>query len=289
MSKEIVIVFGSNGQLGQSIKHVIDKKNKLTHNFVFLSKQQSNILDKAALDIIFKTYLPKYVINCAAYTNVDLAEDNKEDAYAINVLGVKYLAQVCKRYKSCLIHISTDFVFEGNTLKFLDEDAICKPINYYGLTKLEGEQEIQNIITTHFIIRTSWLYSEFGNNFVKTMLRLGLEKESLQVVEDQIGAPTYAVNLAEFIIKIIEINSKKFGTYHYSNQGLCSWYDFSKSIFEYTNTPIKVYPVASSVFKTKANRPKFSVMSKQKVIRNFDIDISHWRTSLKKCLEKISL
>ena len=233
MCKEKILVFGANGQLGKSIKRVVDNKNKSEYDFIFLTKQQSNITDKDVLDVVIKTHLPKYVINCAAYTNVDVAEDEKENAYAINVLGVKHLAQVCKSYNSCLIHISTDFVFEGSTLKFLDENTICKPINYYGLTKLEGEQEIQTILNTHFIIRTSWLYSEFGNNFVKTMLRLGAEKESLQVVNDQIGTPTYAIDLAKFIIHIVEIKSEKFGVYHYSNNGLCSWYDFSKSIFDH--------------------------------------------------------
>ncbi len=286
--KNNILIFGANGQLGQSLKSVVANIESAIFNIVFLSKSVSDITNNAILEEVFKKYSPTYIINCAAYTQVDLAEDFKEEAYAINATGVKNIALLCKKYNSCLIHISTDFVFEGNKTSLLNEDDVCKPINYYGVSKLQGEQEIEKIVGEHFIIRTSWLYSEFGNNFVKTMLRLGSEKESLQVVNDQIGTPTYAVDLAKFIIHIIETESQKYGVYHYSNEGISSWYDFAKSIFEYTTNPIKIVPVASAEFKTKAKRPSFSVLDKTRAKTNLNIAIKHWRDSLKECLKKIN-
>jgi dTDP-4-dehydrorhamnose reductase len=285
--KKNVLIFGANGQLGQSLKSIVSDYTLPTFNFVFLSKDESNILNIETLEEVFIKYSPKYIINCAAYTQVDLAEDFKEEAYNINVTGTKNIAIFCNKYDSSLIHISTDFVFEGNKATLLKEDDICNPINYYGLSKLQGEKEIEKKIKEYFIIRTSWLYSEFGNNFVKTMLRLGNEKESLNVVNDQFGTPTYAVDLAEFLISIIDAESQKYGVYHYSNEGVSSWYDFSKAIFEYTNNSIKISPVASSEFKTKAVRPSFSVMDKTKVKTKLNIEVKHWRDSLKECLNKI--
>lgn len=287
MSKESIIILGSNGQLGKSLQYIIEKKDKVNYNFVFLSREQSDITDIVLLEDTFKKYQPKYIINCAAYTQVDLAEDNKEEAYKVNVTGVKNLAVLCDKYEVALVYISTDFVFEGKEAIIRKEIDACKPINYYGLSKLKGEKEVEGILKNYFIIRTSWLYSEFGNNFVKTMLRLSKEKEELGIIYDQIGSPTYAVDLANFIFTVIEKESKKFGVYHYSNEGLCSWYDFAKAIFEYKQTSIKVIPVTSLEFKTKALRPKFSVMSKEKVKSNFNVEVNHWRDSLKKCLNKI--
>ncbi len=288
MQKEI-LVFGANGQLGQSIKQIlVDSDKKEVDKFYFLSSNDADITKIEKLEEIFEKFQPKYIINCAAYTKVDLAEDEKEEANSVNCYGAKNLAVLCEKYKCDLIHISTDFVFDGKSIKLLDEDGECEPINFYGLSKLKGEKEIQNNLKRYFIIRTSWLYSEFGNNFVKTMLRLSEEKSSLNVVEDQIGTPTYAKDLANFILHLIDVRSEKYGVYHYSNLGLCSWYDFAKSIFEYSDSIMEVNPVSSIEYITKAKRPKFSVMSKRKVLNNFDIEIKHWRGSLKQCLSKIN-
>lgn len=286
MNSGNVVVFGSKGQLGQSLQFVINLQ-KNNYNFVFLAREESDITDIVLLENTFKKYRPKYVVNCAAYTKVDLAEDFKEEAFAINVSGAKNIAELCNDYGTTLIHISTDFVFEGEEATLKNEKSLCKPINYYGLSKLLGEKEIEKILKEYFIIRTSWLYSEFGNNFVKTMLRLAKEREELNVINDQIGSPTYAMDLAKFILTIIKQGSRNFGVYHYSNEGVCSWYDFAGSIFEYAKVSTKVSPITSLKYKTKAIRPKFSVMSKEKVKSNFNIEINHWRSSLKECLNKI--
>lgn len=286
MNNGNVVVFGSKGQLGQSLQSVTNLE-KNNYNFVFLAREESDITNIVLLENIFKKYKPKYVVNCAAYTQVDLAEDFKEEAFEINVSGTKNIAELCKDYSATLIHISTDFVFEGEKATLKNEKSLCNPINYYGLSKLLGEKEIEKILKEYFIIRTSWLYSEFGNNFVKTMLRLAKEREELNIINDQIGSPTYAIDLAKFLITIIKQKSRNFGVYHYSNEGVCSWYDFAVSIFEYAKVSTKVSPITSLKYQTKAIRPKFSVMSKEKVKSNFNIEINHWRSSLKECLNKI--
>ncbi len=282
-----VLVFGSNGQLGKAIKSVVDNFDLQFFKFIFLDKHEGDITNTTTLTTVFSSYNPAYVINCAAYTKVDLAEKDKETANKVNGIGSKNLAELCKKNNCILIHISTDFVFKGNTLKLLTETNAVNPINYYGVSKYNGELAIEKELPTYFIIRTSWLYSEFGSNFVKTMLRLAQEKDSLDVVSDQIGTPTYAVDLASFIIQIIQTKSTSYGIYHYSNEGLCSWYDFAKSIFEYANIAVNVSPVLSTAYKTVAKRPKFSVMSKAKTKATFSIRINHWRTSLKQCLEEL--
>ena len=285
--KSIILIFGANGQLGQSLKSIVANQKLDFFDFIFLPKEDSDITNFILLTKVFKKYSPNYIINCAAYTQVDLAEDFKDEAYSINVIGAKNIATLCKKFHSTFIHLSTDFVFEGNKTLILNEKDTCSPINYYGLSKLQGEEEIKKTIEEHFIVRTSWLYSEFSNNFVTTMLRLGKEKDSLNVVNDQIGTPTYAVDLARFIINLIEAESLKYGVYHYSNEGVSSWYDFAKAIFEYTNNSIKVNPVSSTEFKTKAKRPSFSVLDKTKTKTNLNTEIKHWRESLKECLKKI--
>lgn len=287
MSKGNIVVFGSNGQLGKSLQYIVENKDNESYNFVFLSREESDITDIIQLENIFKNYQPIYVINCAAYTQVDLAEDHKEETHSINVLGVRNIACLCNKYKTVLIHISTDFVYEGETATLKKETSLCEPINYYGVSKLLGEKEIEKNLEEYFIIRTSWLYSEFGNNFVKTMLRLAKEKNEISVINDQIGTPTYALDLAEFIYELVNNESKCFGIYNYSNEGVCSWYDFAYGVFEYSQSQTKVIPVTSLEYKAKAIRPKFSVMSKEKTKANFNVEVSHWRSSLKKCLNKI--
>lgn len=280
-----VLVFGANGQLGKSLQKVISREGTPHYNLIFISKNEADITKTSTLVPLFKQYTPSYVINCAAYTQVDLAEEEKEKAYQINVVGVQNISQLCEDYQACLVHVSTDFVFEGNTPILLKETDVCMPINHYGTTKWQGEQVIQQHLKAFFIIRTSWLYSEFGTNFMKTMLRLSKEKNSLSIVNDQIGTPTYAVDLATFIIHIIHQHKTEYGIYHFSNEGIASWYDFAKAIFEYSNRNIKVSPIASEEYPTKAKRPLFSAMNTMKVKKTFGRAIPHWRTSLASAIE----
>ncbi|MBC8052983.1 MAG: dTDP-4-dehydrorhamnose reductase [Sphingobacteriaceae bacterium] len=283
MSK--TLVFGASGQLGQCLK-VTAQKHAIS-DINFLPEDQADILNLEALQVIFKSESPEYCINCAAYTAVDKAEDEVDIARKVNRDGAENLALLCKQYNTTLIHISTDFVFEGNLARPLTETDSANPINVYGLTKLEGEQAIASAIQQFFILRTSWLYSEFGNNFVKTMLRLGSEKDELRIIADQIGTPTYAIDLAECIFHIVSNANKQYGVYHYSNEGVTSWYDFAKAIFDLGGLKLKTIPVKTSEYVTKAIRPAFSVMDKSKIKETFGIEIPYWRDSLEECVEKL--
>jgi dTDP-4-dehydrorhamnose reductase len=280
-----IIVFGASGQLGQCLQFVSQAKKIDTIHF--LPEQAANILDQAMLQDIFQQYKPAYCINCAAYTAVDKAEEEVDLARKINRDGARNLAQWCRDYDTTLIHISTDFVFAGDGNQPLSENAEASPINVYGLTKLEGEQAIQGLTDRYFILRTSWLYSEYGNNFVKTMLRLGQEKEELRVIWDQLGTPTYAIDLATCILEIIACGNQDYGIYHYSNEGATSWYDFAQAIFELSPAPVKVLPVRTTEFVTKAIRPPFSVMDKTKIKNTLKIGIPYWRDSLATCISRL--
>ncbi len=277
-----VLVFGASGQLGQCLKHLTDKKG--ITNVFFPPEEQANILSVEILTHLFKQYNPSYCINCAAYTAVDKAEDDVDMARKINRDGAENLAKLCAQFDATLIHVSTDFVFAGNTPLPLLEDDIAEPINIYGLTKLEGEQAIIANLSSFYILRTSWLYSEYGNNFVKTMMRLGAEKEELKIIADQIGTPTYAIDLADCILSIVANDKQAYGVYHYSNEGVTSWYDFAMAIFDIAHIGVKVYPVRTSEYVTRAVRPTFSVMDKAKIRRTLGISIPYWRTSLEKCI-----
>jgi dTDP-4-dehydrorhamnose reductase len=278
-----IVVFGSSGQLGQCLKVVSEASN--IDNVIFPAEEESNILDLKAIEAVFVKYKPAYCINCAAYTAVDKAEDDVEIARKVNKDGAANLAKFCETYSATLIHISTDFVFSGDKPFPLSEDDVAEPVSIYGLTKLEGEQDIIAATERFYILRTSWLYSEYGNNFVKTMIRLGKEKTELKIISDQIGTPTYAIDLAKTIFKIIEADNKAYGVYHYSNEGVTSWYDFAMAIFDLANITIKVLPVRTSEYVTRAIRPSFSVMDKTKIKEAFDMEIPYWRESLKKCIE----
>jgi len=277
-----ILVTGSNGQLGQSLKSLTSKNN---FEVVFLSKDILNITDSKSIDNILKEKFD-FCINCAAYTAVDKAEEEKELAYKINVLAPKLLAQACKKYETTLIHVSTDFVFNGEYFRPYLEDHKTHPISKYGETKLEGEIAIKSVLENFYIIRTSWLYSEFGNNFMKSMINLSKNRDELNIVADQIGTPTYAVDLAATIFKIIE-SQPNYGVYHYSNEGSASWYDFAKAIFEYSKIQIKVNPIPSTSYPTPAKRPYFSVLDKTKIKTNFNITIPYWRESLQKSLKAL--
>lgn len=284
-NKGKVIVFGGIGQLGQCISKLTTARN--IQDFVFLDEIVGNILDLEVLRSVFTSESPEFVVNCAAYTAVDKAEDEPELCEKINSTGAGNLAMLCAEFKATLIHISTDFVFEGDIAGLLKETDPAEPINVYGKTKLQGELEIAKHLEAHYILRTSWLYSEFAGNFAKTMLKLGAERDELSIIVDQVGTPTYGVDLAAVILNVIASANKAYGTYHYSNEGLCSWYDFAKAIFEISATELRVYPIPSSAYPTKARRPAFSVMDKTKIKTTFNLEIPYWRDSLVKCIHAI--
>ncbi|MGA9647897.1 dTDP-4-dehydrorhamnose reductase [Pedobacter sp.] len=280
-----ILVIGAGGQLGQCLKTVAERRG--ISEIVFPVEQEANILNQELLNSLLEKEKPQFVINCAAYTAVDKAEDEVDLSKAVNETGAANLARACKANGATLVHISTDFVFEGNEVKLLKEEDAANPINVYGVTKLDGENAVIDILDEHFILRTSWLYSEYANNFVKTMLKLGAERDELGVIADQVGTPTYAIDLANTIFDIIQSENKSYGTYHYSNEGVTSWFDFAKAIFDISNTSVKVNPIPGSAYPTKAKRPAFSVMDKSKIKSTFNIQIPYWRDSLIACISKI--
>ena len=279
----VVLVTGANGQLGQSIQFIA--KNNPNIEFVFCDSKTLDITNYDNVNAIFNEFTPNFCINTAAYTAVDKAELEPEKAYSINVNGPNNLAKACKLNNTILFHISTDFIFDGASKKPYSETDIPNPTGIYGQTKLDGEKIIQNIWEKHFIIRTSWVYSQFGNNFMKTILRLASERDSLSVVNDQIGTPTNAVDLAEVLIKIITSNfqlpASNYGIYNFSNAGQCSWYDFAKKIFEVNNISLNLLAIPTSSFPTPAKRPAYSVLDKSKIKDTFGIEILNWKQSLK--------
>ena len=278
-----ILVLGGVGQLGQCISKVATQRG--INSISFVDEFVGNILDMKVLEDLFVQEKPEYVINCAAYTAVDKAEDEIELSRKINRDGAENIAKICVQFGATLLHISTDFVFEGNVPSLLDEDSPTHPISMYGLTKLEGEKAITDLLPEYYIIRTAWLYSEFANNFMKTMIRLGTERDSLGVIADQIGSPTYGVDLAGALLDIIASDKKEsYGIYHYSNEGAISWYDFAQAIFELGNVEVKVNPLKTSEYPTKAARPAFSVMDKTKIKTTFGIEVPYWRDSLRVAL-----
>ncbi|GGM86194.1 NAD(P)-dependent oxidoreductase [Dyadobacter beijingensis] len=280
-----IVVLGASGQLGSCLKKVSTERN--ITDISFPSEEHANILDKDLLDQLLTAEKPRYVINCAAYTAVDKAEDDVDTCRKVNRDGAAYIAEVCKKHEAVLVHISTDFVFKGNVPKLLTETDPAEPENIYGLTKVEGEAAISEILPEHYTIRTSWLYSEFGNNFVKTMLRLGREREQLGVIVDQVGSPTYAIDLANTILDIIGSENAAYGIYHYSNEGVTSWFDFAKAVFDLSETTVKLNPVKTSEYVTRAVRPAYSVMDKSKIKTTFDLAIPYWRDSLGVCIDRL--
>jgi dTDP-4-dehydrorhamnose reductase len=280
------LIFGGAGQLGQCLARVAQEK--ASEGLVFLNEIEGNILNVDKLRGIFAEYQPTHVINCAAYTAVDKAEDEVDLARRINRDGAENLARLCGEHGTILLQISTDFVFAGTGNQPLTETDEAAPISIYGLTKLEGEQVIAAHTSRYFTLRTGWLYSEFANNFVKTMLKLGRERDELRIIWDQIGTPTYAIDLAGCLLTIIESKSEAFGLYHYSNEGLTSWYDFATAIFELSGTMVRTVPIRTAEYPTKATRPLFSVMDKSKIKAQLGVAIPHWRVSLKECLGRLA-
>ena len=274
-----ILVTGGDGQLSKCIWKLTYKIPQT--NFIFLSRLELDITNDLAVTSFFQNNNIQYCINCAAYTNVDKAEQRVELATKINAHAVRNLANACKIYNTTLIQISTDYVFDGNKTTPYKEKDKTNPINQYGKSKLLGEKYIKEELENYFIVRTSWLYSEFESNFMKTMIKLSNNKETLSIVEDQIGTPTYAADLAEVILKLIVSNNNQYGIYHYSNEGLASWYDFAKAIFEERKSNIKLIPIKTDEYPTHAQRPQFSALDKKKIKTNLNITIPHWRDSLK--------
>jgi dTDP-4-dehydrorhamnose reductase len=279
-----ILVSGSNGQLGSELQEIAGQFKEF--QFVFFSRAELSITDSAALEKIFALHHPSYFINCAAYTAVDKAEKEKEIAEEINGHAVGAIATLCSQYDCRLIHISTDYVFNGKARTPLKEDDPVDPVNAYGDSKLMGERLAMQH-TGAVIIRTSWVYSKYGNNFVKTMKRLMGEKESINVVNDQVGSPTYAADLAAAIMEIIASGKWESGIYNYSNSGVISWFDFANEIKKQLHSKCEVYPIPTSQFPTPAKRPAYSVLDKEKIQSVYNIKAREWKESLKECIDKL--
>lgn len=282
-----ILVTGANGQLGSEIREL--SGGYKNYSFTFTDVDELDICNNKALETFFKKNKFEVIINCAAYTAVDKAEEEKEKAVALNSSAVKHLTEFASTQKALLIHISTDYVFDGKNFKPYLETDLTNPRCIYGKTKLDGEVEILFNAFWAVVIRTSWLYSSFGNNFVKTILKISKEKGEANVVADQIGTPTYAADLAKTILEIIpKIKTKsKFEIYNYSNEGACSWYDFAKEIVASSGLKCKIKPVESKEYPTPAFRPHYSVLNKSKIKKEFNISIPYWKESLQECITKI--
>ena len=288
-----ILVTGANSQLGKSIKSLVKQQIK-KDNFVFVTRNQLDLSSVTNIQDYFETHKFDLIINCAAYTAVDKAEHCEQEAVMINHLAVKQIAEIAKNNNIKLIHFSTDFVFDGLKHEPYYESDACAPLNIYGKTKLEGENAILSIMKFNaIIIRTSWIYSEYENNFVATILKLTQNNNNLNVVSDQIGTPTYAGDLGEAILNIIK--NEKFNEldrvseiYHYSNEGWCSWYDFAKEVVNISGAKCTVTAISTEDYPTAAKRPKHTIMSKEKISKEFDLKIIFWKDSLKYCMKNLS-
>lgn len=283
-----VLVTGANGQLGSSIRRLA--VNYPSYTFLFTDVDTLDICDSSAVYAYIKEQSVDYILNCAAYTAVDRAEDDELLCQRINCDAVRNLGVAATAVGAKVIHVSTDYVFDGtHHTPYMETDETC-PASVYGRTKLAGEQALFAVCPDAVVIRTAWLYSEFGNNFVKTMLRLGSEREQLNVVFDQVGSPTYAGDLACAMLTLLEQAEKDIfvaGIYHYSNEGVCSWYDFAVKIMELGGRNCQVFPIESKDYPAKANRPHFSVLNKAKIKKTYQVSVPHWEESLRKCIEKL--
>jgi len=290
-----ILIIGKNGQLGRSIQKTVNTDTKIDNNhssndFIFVGRGDLDLSSESNISHYFKNNKFDIIVNCAAYTQVDIAEEEAELANQINHLAVKQLASIANKLQAKLIHISTDYVFDGESNEPYLETDTPNPINVYGTTKLAGEKALQTVMPINaIVIRTSWLYSEYDNNFVSTMLRLGKERDELSVVSDQMGSPTYAADLADAILEIIE--HKKFRDvgqtpqiYHYSSEGEISWHEFAKEIFKIDKIECEVNPVTSQQYPTPAKRPRNTIMKKDKIVKVFNIKISNWKFSLNTCM-----
>lgn len=280
-----ILITGSNGQLGNEFR-LLENHNR-QHAFFFTDVEELDITNKTAVLNYVQDNQIELIINCAAYTAVDRAENDEPVARLINALAVLNLGEVASEVGAKIIHVSTDYVFSGNAFLPYKETDSPNPVSAYGRTKLEGEQLLQQACADAVIIRTAWLYSEFGNNFVKTMIRLGKERDSLNVVYDQVGSPTYAADLAAAIMTIVNADKWVAGIYHFTNEGVCSWYDFTIAIHQLAGIQCDINPIRSEQYPTPTERPHYSVLDKQKIRDTYEVNVPHWYEALQRCIEKM--
>lgn len=279
---QTILVTGSNGQLGSEMQQAA--KRFPNFKYIYTDVAELDICDKNTLNNFVNKNEVNFIVNCAAYTAVDKAEDDMELCYRINRDAVKNIAEVAQENNVKVVHVSTDYVFDGtNYIPYTEDMPVC-PSSVYGKSKLEGEQVLIENCKEAVILRTSWLYSSFGNNFVKTMMKLGTERENLNVIFDQVGTPTYAADLADTILQIISYNSFVPGIYHFSDEGVCSWYDFTKTIHRIANITCNVQPIETKDYPVRTPRPHYSVLNKAKIKSTYGIAIPHWEDSLEKCI-----
>lgn len=285
MIKKILII-GGNGQLGNCIRKIApDFEDRFEFNFT--DSETLDITDDEKVSDFFFDFKPHFCVNASAYTAVDLAETESEKAFAVNAEGVANLAQSCAQNNTVLIHVSTDYVFDGDTNISYSEDNFTNPQGVYGASKLKGEELALDINPKTVVIRTSWLYSEFNKNFVKTMLNLFSVKEELGIVADQFGQPTNANDLAEAIMKIIETEPKSYGVFHFSNYPETSWFGFAEKIADFSDSKVKLNAITTAQFPTPAKRPKRSTMALDKIEKTYKIELKHWENSLEECIETL--
>lgn len=288
-----ILITGANGQLGQSLQEM-SKKQQLVDTLIFTDRSQLDLSQPDSIETCIANNTVDVIINCAAYTMVDQAESDLDTANQINHLAVKQLAQIAHSRQIKLIHISTDYVFDGLSNAPYTEEQKTRPVSAYGLTKLQGEQAIQETMAYNaMIIRTSWMYSEHGKNFVRAMLNLSQERDSIGVINDQIGTPTYAKDLATALLDILQhphFKQDKFDTqiYHYANQGHCSWFEFAEYIFQYIGAKLEINPIKTEQYPLPAKRPSFSVLNTKKIVDTFGLQIPTWQSSLERCLEQLT-
>ena len=280
-----ILVTGSNGQLGSELQELAPAHSSF--EFVFLTRAEMPLNDNAVIRETILAHQPAFVINCAAYTAVDKAESEPEEAFQINSLAVEAMAKACAEIGAKFIHVSTDYVFDGTRKELLKEDDAVAPINVYGESKLAGEQKALAAAPDAVIVRTSWVYSYYGKNFVKTMMRLMAEKDSINVVNDQSGSPTYAADLAKAILQIISSPQWHPGIFHFSNEGVITWFDFAKEIGAQLQTACDVQPTTTDNFPTPAKRPAYSAMDKSKIQQLYGVELKTWKESLQQCLAKL--
>ena len=280
-----ILVTGANGQLGNEMRRV---SLQSSDHYIFTDVAELDITNLEAVRSMVAEHQVEVIVNCAAYTAVDKAEEDEAMAYLLNATAVANLATAAKEHGATLIHVSTDYVFDGKGCRPYIEDQPTSPTSVYGRTKLQGEEAAAESGCNYLIFRTAWLYSPFGRNFVKTMRTLTAERDSLKVVFDQVGSPTYAGDLAALIVKIIDERALNHcGVYHYSNEGVCSWYDFAREICEMSGNKCNVEPCHSDEFPSKVARPAYSVLDKSKVKATFGVSVPHWKMSLAKCIEEL--
>ncbi|HZX11671.1 MAG TPA: dTDP-4-dehydrorhamnose reductase [Acidobacteriota bacterium] len=277
-----ILVTGAKGQLGSEIQHLSQFHD---FDFEFTDIEELDITSMEQIEAFFSSRKFDMIINCAAYTAVDRAEEEKDQAELINHKAAENIAVISKKHKAPLIHLSTDFVFDGKSFTPYREEDMPHPLSVYGKTKWAGENAVLKEAEKVVILRTSWLYSSYGNNFVKTMLKLAGERDSLNVVFDQIGTPTYARDLAGAVLSILSFKDFVPGIFHYSNEGVASWYDLAQAIVEIAGLDCRLYPIETHQYPTPAKRPAYSVLNKAKIKKTYGLEIPHWRTSLKACLK----